>query len=153
MWNINTVLTSDKVLTIQFLQYTCIGTTHTHTTILRLCGICPGQPGWASTRRNIHPLTLIVVINHPNLLSPSTTKPWHPPYSIHVLYSLFPQSLSKLSLVYLLAWYPPPPLHTPYISSPNHCLLFAAQHRHNSIINVFCDGSFYARQYYGFLQG
>jgi len=42
-----------------------------------------------------------------------------------VLYSLFPQSVSKFSLVYLLAWYPP--LHTPYISSPNHCLLFAAQ--------------------------
>ena len=53
--------------------------------------------------------------------------PWHPPYSIHVLYSLFPQSLSKFSLVYLLAWYPPP--HTPYISSPNHCLLFAT-HAH-----------------------
>jgi len=48
----------------------------------------------------------------------------HPPYSIHVLYSLFPPSLSKFSLVYLLVWYPP--LHTPYISSPNHCLLFAA---------------------------
>ena len=53
--------------------------------------------------------------------------PWHPPYSIHVLYSLFPQSLSKFPLVYLLAWYPP--LHTPYISSPNHCLLFTA-HAH-----------------------
>jgi len=26
--------------------------THTHTTILWLCGICPGQPGWAGTRRN-----------------------------------------------------------------------------------------------------
>ena len=35
--------------------------------------MCPGQPGWAGTRRNIHPLTLIVVINHPYLLSPSTT--------------------------------------------------------------------------------
>ena len=53
--------------------------------------------------------------------------PWHPQYSIHMLYSLFPQSLSKFSVVYLLAWYPP--LHTPYISSPNHCLLFAA-HAH-----------------------
>jgi len=52
---------------------------------------------------------------------------WHPPYSIHVLYSLFPQSLSKFSLVYLLAWYPP--IHTPYISSPNHYLLFAT-HAH-----------------------
>ena len=30
--------------------------THTHTTVLQLCGICPGQPGWAGTRRNIHPL-------------------------------------------------------------------------------------------------
>ena len=30
--------------------------THTHTTVLRLCGICPGKPGWAGTRRNIHPL-------------------------------------------------------------------------------------------------
>jgi len=38
--------------------------------------------------------------------------------------TLFPQSCSKFSLVYLLAWYSP--LHTPYISSPNHCLLFAA---------------------------
>jgi len=47
--------------------------THTHTTILRLCRFCPGQPGWAGTWRKIHPLTLIVVINHPYLLSPSTT--------------------------------------------------------------------------------
>jgi len=52
---------------------------------------------------------------------------WHPPYSIHVLYSLFPQSLSKFSLVYLLAWHPP--LRTPYISSPNHYLLFT-EHAH-----------------------
>ena len=43
------------------------------TTVLWLFGFCPGQPGWASTRRNIHPLTLIVVINHPYLLPPSTT--------------------------------------------------------------------------------
>jgi len=47
--------------------------TNTHTTVLRLCGFCPGQPGWASTRKNIHLLTHIVVINHPYLLSPSTT--------------------------------------------------------------------------------
>jgi len=47
--------------------------THTHTTVLWLCGFCPGQAGWAGTRRNIHPLTLIVVINHPYMLSPSTT--------------------------------------------------------------------------------
>jgi len=39
--------------------------THTHTQpfyILRLCGFCPGQSGWAGTRRNIHPLTPIVVV-------------------------------------------------------------------------------------------
>jgi len=39
----------------------------------------------------------------------------------------FPQSVSKFSLVYLLAWHPP--LYTPYISSLNHCLLFAT-HAH-----------------------
>jgi len=47
--------------------------------------------------------------------------------SIHAPDSLFPQSLSKSSLVYFLAWHPP--LHTPYISSPKHCLLFAT-HAH-----------------------
>jgi len=51
--------------------------------------------------------------------------PWHPPCSVYKPDSHFPQSLSKFSLVYLLAWHPP--LHTLYISSPNHWLLFAAQ--------------------------
>ena len=46
---------------------------------------------------------------------------------MHVPDSLFPQSLSKFSLVYLFAWHPP--LHTPYIYSPNHCLLFATYAR------------------------
>jgi len=47
---------------------------YTHnTTILRLCGFCLGQLGWASTRRNIHPLTPIVVIKYPYLPPPSTT--------------------------------------------------------------------------------
>ena len=53
--------------------------------------------------------------------------PWHPPCSVYVPDSPFPQSLSKFCLVYLLDWHPP--LHTPYISSLNHCLLFAA-HAH-----------------------
>jgi len=43
---------------------------HTQTTILRLYGLCPGQTGWAGTRRNIHPLTPIVVNNR--LLSTSS---------------------------------------------------------------------------------
>jgi len=78
-------------------------------------------------RRNIHPPTRIVVINHPLSASSIYYDPWHPPCSIHVPDSLFPQSLFKFSLVYLLAWHPP--LHTPYISASNHCLLFAA-HAH-----------------------
>ena len=44
-----------------------------------------------------------------------------PVQSTHL--TVFFHNLSKFSLVYLLAWHPP--LHTPYISSPNHCLLFA----------------------------
>jgi len=96
-------------------------------TILQLSGFCPGKPGWAGTRRNIHPLTPIVVVSHPLSASFIYYDPWHPPCSIYVLDSLFAQSLSKFSFVYLLAWQIP--LHTPDISSPNHCLLFTA-HAH-----------------------
>ena len=88
----------------------------------------PG-PGRDGTRRNIPALTPIVVINQP--LSASSIymyyDQWHLPCSIYVPASLFAQPLSKYSLVYLSVWHPP--LHTPYISSPNHCLLFAA-HAH-----------------------
>jgi len=73
------------------------------TAILRLSGFCPGQPGWASTRRNIHSLTPVVVISHPLSASSIYYDPWHPLCSIYVPDSLFPQSLSKFSLVYLLA--------------------------------------------------
>jgi len=54
---------------ISYCKLVCI----THTTILRLFGFCPRQPGWAGTRRNIHPLTPIMVIKYPYLLPPSTT--------------------------------------------------------------------------------
>ena len=64
-----------------------------------------------------------MVISHPLSASSIYYDPWHPLCSIYVLDSLFARSLSKFSLVCLLAWYPP--LHTPCISSPNHCLLFA----------------------------
>jgi len=47
--------------------------------------------------------------------------------SVILLHYLAVQSLSKFSLVYILAWHPL--LHTPYISSPNHCHIFAA-HAH-----------------------
>ena len=84
--------------------------THAHTTILWLSGFCLGLPGWAGTRRNIHPLTPVMVINH--LLSASSIyyDPWYHLCSIYA-----PKGT--------------PPLHTPYISSPNCCLLFAA-HAH-----------------------
>jgi len=36
-------------------------TTTTTTTVLRLSRFCLGQPRWASTRWNIHPLTPILV--------------------------------------------------------------------------------------------
>ena len=48
--------------------------THTHThTHDRFTALCPGLPGWAGTRRNIHPLTPVLLINHPYHLPPSTT--------------------------------------------------------------------------------
>jgi len=43
---------------------------------------------------------------------------------LYVPDSLFAQPVTKSSLVYLLVWHNP--LHTPYISSTNHCLLFTA---------------------------
>jgi len=102
-------------------------TTDIHTTVLRLAEFCPRQPRWAGNRRNIHPLTPIMVISHPLPASSIYYDPWHPPCLIYVPNSLFPQSLSKFSLIYLLAKHPP--LHTLYISSPNHWLLFTA-HAH-----------------------
>jgi len=63
--------------------------THTHTAVSRLYRFCPRQPGWAGTRRNIHPLTPIVVINHPLSASSIYYDPWHPLCSIHTPDSLF----------------------------------------------------------------
>ena len=63
------------------------------------------------------------------------------PCSIHVPDSLFPQSLSRFSFVYLLAWHPT--LHTPYIFSPNHCLLFTT-HAHTV---TACNLGTTAKQY------
>ena len=68
-----------------------------------------------------------MIDDHPSYASSIYYNPWHPPCSIYVSDSLFAQSLSKFSLVYLLAWLPP--LHTPQTSSSNCCLLFAA-HAH-----------------------
>ena len=96
---------------------------HTHTTILRLCGFCPRQPEWAvpeETFTHSHPSwSSDIPICFLHLLRSITSSLFNP----RALQS-FPQSLSKFSLVYLLTGHPP--LHTPYISSPNHCLLFTA---------------------------
>ena len=120
-----------KIHSVWQLILCCINySTHTHTQLFygsldfvwnNLGELVP------ELRRNIHPLTPIVVISHPLSVSSPYYNPWHPPGSVYVLDSLFPQSLSKFSLVYLLAWHPP--LCTPYISSPNHCHLLAA-HAH-----------------------
>jgi len=92
---------------------------HTHKSFT---AFCLGLPGWAGTRRNIHPLTPILIIKHPLSTSSIYYDPQHPPCSIYMLDSSFPQPLSRLSLIYLLVWNPL--LRTPYISVPNHCLLF-----------------------------
>jgi len=122
IWRIHRLCTTENSVNFRD-KLTVFQNTHTHNH-LRLSGFFPGQPRWASIRRNNRPLTPIMVINHPLSASSIYYDPWHLPCSIYVPDSLFHQSLSKFSLVYFLAWHPP--LHTPYISSPNHCLLFAA---------------------------
>ena len=76
--------------------------------------LCPGLPGWAGSRRNIHPPTILIIIQS---LSDSSMyyDPQRPPCSIYVRDNLFSQPLSKSCLVYFLIWSPPP--HNPYISS------------------------------------
>ena len=100
--------------------------THTHN---RLTTFCPGLPGWAGTRGNIHPLTPILMIGHPLSSSSIYNNPWHPFCSVYELDSPLGQPLSRSSLVFLLAL--DPQLYTPCISSPNHHHLFAA-HAHTN---------------------
>jgi len=66
------------------------------TVVFRLYGFCLGQPGWAGTRRNIHPFTPIVVISCPLSASSIYYDAWHPPCSIHTPDNLFPQYPSFL---------------------------------------------------------
>jgi len=84
------------------------------------------SPLSGTTRRNIHPL--IYPDRHPTFIS-----------FLHLLQTIasslfnirawqsFCTPVSRSCLVYLLVWSPPP--HTPYISLPNQCLLFAT-HAH-----------------------
>ena len=82
-----------------------------------------------TTRRNIHPLTPILIIGHPLSSSSIYNDLWHPLCSVYELDSPLGQHLSRSSLVFLLAL--DPQLHTPCISSPNHHHLFAA-HAHTN---------------------
>ena len=105
----------------------------------RLTAFDPGQPGWASTRRNIHSLTPIRIIVLP--LSPfsmdhraSFITFLHLQRSMasslfNVLDSPHVQPLSRSSLVFPLVLNPQ--LYAPYISSPSHRHLFAT-HDHTS---------------------
>jgi len=83
-----------------------------------------GEPVPEETFTHSHLLWSSVI---PYLLPPSTTIHGILPVRFMCLTVFFHNLSSKFSLVYLLAWHPP--LHTPYISSPNPCLLFAA-HAH-----------------------
>jgi len=103
-----TVPAENKAL-IYYWYWKCIYIICSSTTTLQppqLSGRHPGQPRWAGTRGNIYPLTPIMVINHPLSASSIFYDPRHP-CSIYMPDSLLPQSLSKFSLVYLLAWHTP----------------------------------------------
>jgi len=98
---------------------------HTYTTTHNnnhFTALCLGLPGWAGTRRNTHPPTIMIITQ-----SLSASSIYHDPCSNCMLDNLFAQPLSMSSLVYLLVWSPPP--HIPYISSPNQYLLFTT-HAH-----------------------
>jgi len=81
--------------------YICQRNTNRHTTILRLSGFCPGLPGRASNRKNIHPLTPILIINEPLSASSIYCDPWHPPHSntcpTVFLHNLYPSLLWSTS--------------------------------------------------------
>ena len=114
---------------IATLQYTH---THKHTTILWLYGFCSGQPRWAGTRRKIHPLTIIVVINHPYLLPPSTTIRGILPIQSTCL-TVFIHNLSP-SFLWSTSW--PGTLH--FILHFLHpIIVFFSQHMPN-YRNLFC---------------
>jgi len=73
-----------------------------------IMALCLGEPVPEET---FHPLTPIVINNHPLSASSIYYDPQHPPCSIYMPDSLFAQPFSKFSLVYLLVWNAP--LHTP----------------------------------------
>jgi len=58
-----------------------------------ITALCPGLPGWAGTRRNTHPPTILITIQ--SLLASSIYyDPQNPPHSNYMLGNLFAQPLS-----------------------------------------------------------
>jgi len=74
----------DKLLCFGFVRQNC------------LTAFCPGLPGWADTRRNIHPLTPILIIRPPLSTSSIYYDPQHPPCSIYMLDSFSTTSIQDL---------------------------------------------------------
>jgi len=66
-------------------------TTTTNTTVLQISGFCPGQPGVSQYQKKHlpYPLTPIVIINHPFLLTPSIT-----------IHSIFPVQFTCLAIFF-----------------------------------------------------
>jgi len=69
--------------------------TLTHTTVLQFSGLS-GTNQVSRYQKKHSPLTTIVVISHPLSASSICYDPWHPPCSIYMPDSLFPQSPSFL---------------------------------------------------------
>ena len=111
-----------------WFQLTRVVPDNFHRAVKRLCCVCvcvvwdcPGEPVPEETFTHWQ----LSFINFLHLLWSIASflfnlRAWH----------LFAQPLSKSCLVYLLVWYLP--FHTPYISSPNHCL---ATHVHTEIMS------------------
>ena len=106
---------------------------HTHTNVYRpLVQDSPGRPVPEETLTHSQS---ILIIGHPLSSSSIYNEQWHPLCSFYVLDSPLVQPFSRSSLVFLLVLNPQ--LHTPYISSPNYHLLFAA-HAHT---NAACSAA------------
>jgi len=82
-------------------------------------GPLSGIARWASTRRNIHPLTPILIIKHPLSASSIYYDPQHPHCSILVLDSRFTEPGSRSVLVNLCL--------EPSTSYSNHCRIFGTR--------------------------
>ena len=67
---------------------------------------CLGLHAWAGTRRNIHPLTPILIIRRPSSTSSIFCDSQRPPYSRYMFVSPFLQPIYRTSLVFLLVWDP-----------------------------------------------